>query len=102
MTLQRVEVERQPESHGSMIFIIPEETKLITRCFQFHYVNVHHNLMHAVTSATRRFDVQCKYFIVKSCNYINVDGSHLFPMHQVNDCQILVHTIYSKMYYSAI
>ena len=67
-----------------MIFIIPEETKLITRCFQFHYVTVHHNLMYTVISAARGFDVQHKYFIVKSSNYISVDGSHLFSKHQVS------------------
>ena len=96
------EVKRQLKSHGSMIFIIPEETKLITRCFQFQCVNVHHNLMYAVISATRKFDVQCKYVIVKSCNYSSVDGSHLFTLHQVSHCWILVWTIYSKMYHDAI
>ena len=79
-------MNRQVKSHGSMIFIIPEETKLIIICFQFYYVNVHHNLMYTVISVIRRFDVQRKYFIVESCNYISVDGSHLFSMHQVSHC----------------
>ena len=87
---------------GSMIYIIPEKTKLIVRCFQFHYLNVHHNLMYTVISVTRRFDVQRKYLIVKSCNYISVDSSHLFSMRQISHCQILMYTIYSEMYYNAI
>ena len=61
-----------------MIFIIPEKTKLIIKCFQLHNVNVLHNLMYTIISATRRFVVQRKYFIVKGCNYVSVDGSHLF------------------------
>ena len=63
---------------------------------------MHHNLIYTVISVTRRFDVQRKYFIVKSCNYISVDGSRLFSMHQVSHCLILLYTIYSKMYYNAI
>ena len=65
-------MKSQLKSHGSTIFIIPEETKLITRCFQFQFVNLHHKLflhhnsMYAVISATRRFDDQCKYLIVKA------------------------------------
>ena len=63
---------------------------------------MHHNFTYAVISVTRRFDVQRKYFIVKSCNYISVDGSYLFSMPQISQCEILVYTMYSKMYYNAI
>ena len=100
--LQRFGLKLIPVSSAQFIF--PEETQPITRCFQFHYVNLHHNLflhhnlMYAVISVTRRFDVQCKYFIAKSYSYVIVDGSHLFSMHQVSHCQILVYTIYSTIY----
>ena len=50
------------------------------------HVIVHHNLMYTVISATGRFDVQRKYFIVKSYNYISVDGLHIFSVCQVSHC----------------
>ena len=55
-----------------MLFIIPEETRMITRCLQFHCVNVHHKF--DVTLSTKTFEVEHKQFIVKSCNYISVNG----------------------------